>query len=738
MLTINDMITYNLDIQQFAQDVITYCADEKLLRHLFNAVQHVTVLDPTCGSGAFLFAALKVLVPIYDGCLNRIEALLQQEADTSEPGKLRRTKHGYPLLPAKRLEDFSTILERVACHPNQDYFIYKSIILQNLYGVDIMREAVEIAKLRLFLKLVSTVDPDPKQENYGIEPLPDIDFNIRSGNTLVGFSTEAEIDALFGNEIRFTEVEDERNAIKTESDVVWKVFKAFRDSQTKDGFVEGAIAEAKHELEERLSALKDKLDRFLAKQYGVADNGINEKRVTLARGCEHLGKPTRRDNEGNVIEWEVNKFDYWKASHMPFHWFAEFYGIVHQRGGFDVIIGNPPYVEYTPQFRSSIYTVRGYTTSTCGDLYALVTERCLQIRAKGSGVGLIVPISIFCTDGFDALQKLCWDEIGLRWITTYSNRPAQVFEGAQKRVTILIGRESEKAARKGTWTSSYYRWRSDEREALMKTKVTYVDRPKHNNFHPTSTEKLGGPLEISAFEKITVKSEPLAIAVRSGSDYPIYYTRKFSYFLLFLDRVPGATRLDTNKAVTPSELKALYFSNEEAQYAVIAALSSSIFFWFWNVLSDCRNLNRRDVLAFPLNPDSLPPNVRKSMAEWGKKYIEVLEEGSHQMTKSGLSLESFDIPLCKPILDEIDGLLGTYYGLNGEELDHIINYDIKYRIKYRKGDEMEGSDDEDPPSAKKAPKAKPPKAAAAAQSAKRAKGKSASAEATAEDPDPFG
>jgi hypothetical protein len=73
-------------------------------------------------------------------------------------------------------------------HPNRRYFILKSIIVNNLYGVDIMEEAVEICKLRLFLKLVAQVD-----RVKDLEPLPDIDFNIRPGNTLVGFISVDEI-----------------------------------------------------------------------------------------------------------------------------------------------------------------------------------------------------------------------------------------------------------------------------------------------------------------------------------------------------------------------------------------------------------------------------------------------------------------------------------------------------------------------------------------------------------------
>ena len=56
-----------------------------------------------------------------------------------------------------------------------------------------MVEAIEIAKLRLFLKMVAVVEVDKRAENLGLDPLPDIDFNIRCGNTLVGYATEEEL-----------------------------------------------------------------------------------------------------------------------------------------------------------------------------------------------------------------------------------------------------------------------------------------------------------------------------------------------------------------------------------------------------------------------------------------------------------------------------------------------------------------------------------------------------------------
>ncbi len=87
---INDLITLNLDIRQFAQDVIETCEGPDLLRAFWQAIESVTVLDPTCGSGAFLFAALNILEPLYEACLDRMEAFVD-DLERSGEGNARRS-----------------------------------------------------------------------------------------------------------------------------------------------------------------------------------------------------------------------------------------------------------------------------------------------------------------------------------------------------------------------------------------------------------------------------------------------------------------------------------------------------------------------------------------------------------------------------------------------------------------------------------------------------------------------
>ena len=115
--------------------------------------------------GVFVCGA-ELLEPLYGACLEAMRGFVSD---------LERSQSILPRAREK-LEDFREVLRRLEGHASERYFILKPIIIGNLYGVDIMEEAVEICKLRLFLKLVAQVE---KKED--IEPLPDIDFNVRSG-----------------------------------------------------------------------------------------------------------------------------------------------------------------------------------------------------------------------------------------------------------------------------------------------------------------------------------------------------------------------------------------------------------------------------------------------------------------------------------------------------------------------------------------------------------------------------
>ncbi len=331
----------------------------------------MSVLDPACGSGAFLFAALNILEPLYEACLDRMEAFLED---------LERS--GTPHHPAK-FSDFRKIRDEVAQHPNRRYFILKSIIINNLYGVDIMEEAVEICKLRLFLKLVAQVE-----KVKHLEPLPDIDFNIRAGNSLVGFASLDEVTKTLEGNLGFGR--QEVNRIVEDADVVGRAFKEFRALQIEHGMDARQFAQAKGDLREQLDRLRSELDRYLASEYGVSAE-------------------------------QPKDFQAWHDSHLPFHWFAEFYGIMHH-GGFDVIIGNPPYVEIANI--ADQYALRQLALVRTGNLFAVCAERFSQLLPAKSQMGIIVPISSVSTPRMLPLMELLASDFSSLYLSHFAVRPA--------------------------------------------------------------------------------------------------------------------------------------------------------------------------------------------------------------------------------------------------------------------------------------------------------------------------
>ena len=431
--SINDLITYNLNIRQFAQDVIESCEGPELLRAIWQAIvgripqksnetlQHgITILDPTCGSGAFLFAALNVLEPLYEACLDRMQIFVNE---LSLPGAKTSPE---------KYNDFKKELSRVALHPNQKYFVMKSIILDNLYGVDIMVEAVEICKLRLFLKLVAQVE-----RSGNIEPLPDIDFNIRCGNTLVGFVSQDEVkDAIMltgGKQASLPGMYDAViNAIDQKAQDLQQAFNLFRSRQVEG---DGSVPyKDKRELRKRLTALEDDLNQGLAMKYGI--NAVAEKK----------------------------KYEKWLESHQPFHWFIEYYGIMAE-GGFDVIVGNPPYVEYKKVQKE--YHIKDYKTLDCGNLYAFVLEKMLKLKKTNGLGGMIVPMSGHSTDRMAPLIREFYSKASSLHLLNISGdaHPSVIFPGVKFRLAIFIF--SEKAQCNEFYSSRYTRWYADAREHLF-------------------------------------------------------------------------------------------------------------------------------------------------------------------------------------------------------------------------------------------------------------------------------
>ena len=404
-------------------------------------------------------------------------------------------------------------------------------------------------------------------------------------------------------------------------------------------------------LRKRLQDLANELDRYLASEFGAG-----------------------KDVDG------------WHEQYQPFHWFLDFYGIV-KSGGFDVIIGNPPYVEYR-NVRNQ-YTVQGFETLSCGDLYALVMERGVRLLNRGGRLGMITPVSITGTDGFQGLRDLLLNEAEFTYIQSFAERPSKLFTGVEKRLSIWVMKRGSGDGR--VFSSKYRRWLSEERDDLFATAaMTEISEvpPLVNHSLP----KVQTHIEVDILKKLSTGNQPLSHFTVRTTKHILYYTRKVRYFVQFFLKVPRI-RNAAGKKVPPTELKELGFATAANRDAAVATLNSSLFFWFFSAYSDVRNVNRREVEAFPIDLVAAEERYGDELSRLAKELTDDFESNS-TMTKINyakhgiLTIQVFRPRASKPVIDDIDRVLSGLYGFTDEETDFLINFDIKYRLGAESEDEL--------------------------------------------------
>lgn len=620
---INDLITLNLDIRQFAQDVIENAEGPELLRAMWHAVEKVTVLDPTCGSGAFLFAALNILEPLYQACLDRMEAFIE-DLDRSE-------EKVHP----ERFSDFRKVLKNVDAHPNRDYFVLKSIILNNLYGVDIMEEAVEICKLRLFLKLAAQVDPDRHHSNIGIEPLPDIDFNIRAGNTLVGFATYEEAESAVKAQFDF---DDSWRKISTAAADLHLAFDMFRARQIEgDGSVPTGD---KQRLRRRLLDLDEELNSYLASQYGV---DLEDRR----------------------------QYEQWVATHKPFHWFSEFHRIMDE-GGFCVVIGNPPFIEIPRELNRNLLRDTFSTVlekwSRDEDVYTLVVERSLMLAdAREGNFGMILPLSVtFSTKRpFLSLRNLLQESAGQWLLSHYDRIPSALFGNeVRTRCTIAVHSRSRRIKNCQIATTPLLRWNAEFRSCLFATshhaQIDFDINP--------GIAKVGSQVQADSLAALLSFKTPLgrdlsnSISFKtladSAPDFPqpcvFVGGTAYNWFPSWRD-IPETTNLRGEPSL-PARTAGYRFTDEDTANIVFALLCSSLGYWWWSVASDGFNLKKWLLNRFPVSTATIPIQVKGKLATLGAELRKELCR--HYVYKDNRGrIGNYFLPACEEQILAIDTLL---------------------------------------------------------------------------------
>ena len=163
----------------------------------------------------------------------------------------------------------------------------------------------------------------------------------------------------------------------------------------------------------------------------------------------------------------------------------------------------------------------------------------------------------------------------------------------------------------------------------------------------------------------------------------IFYQEATNYWMKAAMRIPFYKK--NGIIETPAHGRLLYFKNETDKRTIFSLMNSSLFYIWYIAFSDGFHLSDNVVKRFPIDIEILG---NSNIINLSQKLQTDIDANSFKTTRNTakdlIQIESFRINKSKPIIDEIDKVLAKHYGFTEEELDFIINYDIKYRM----GDEL--------------------------------------------------
>jgi len=454
--------------------------------------------------------------------------------------------------------------------------------------------------------------------------------------------------------------------IEQKAQEVERGFEDFRRLQVQFDLGRWDIAESKQQLREKLAMLRIELDRYLAAEYGIDLNNIAQK--------EEYSK----------------RFEQWQQSHQPFHWFVEFYGIM-KNGGFDVIIGNPPYVEYSTVKQEYSIPQGTYKTEPCGNLYAFCMERFATLSNTSSLSGLIVPLSIVCTSRMTPLRQALYSTYSHLWYNNYDTIPSTLFSGIVQRNTVVLATKDVGEQECKVYTTKNQKWYVSARPCLFDS-VPYMNigtRPAELLIPKLSTQ-----VELDILAKVQAQRFAITSYIQRGSNNTLVYKRRWSYFLLFADEIESIV-LPDGSIRQQQDNKILMLQSNLDRYVFVSLLSSGLFYFHYSVFSDFRHVNIADFETFAFDYTKLSDTIVQRSSYYGKKLMQSYTDNLEWRTCNYIgSIGECQVPFyrqgaSKPIIDEIDRVLAQHYGFSDEELDFIINYDIKYRMGRDSGENNE-------------------------------------------------
>lgn len=398
---------------------------------IFNSLH---ICDPAVGSGHFLVSALNVLIHLKSELgilIDRNKKRLRGYHVEVVNDELLVYDEDEQVFSYHVLENgkVNTDIQRV----QETLFHEKQTLIENsLFGVDINPNSVKICRLRLWIELLKNAYYTTESNFAELETLPNIDINIKQGNSLLSrYKLDEDLTEVF---------QKQRFSLQTYRDAV----QAYKDSKSKEAKNDllRFIAEIKEQFKQtvsnrdpkrkQLSELRGKralldmnVDMFGNKKFSNKD--LKEQKTKLETAIDKL--------ENQISDIEENRL--YKGS---FEWRFEFPEVLDDKGnfvGFDVAIGNPPYVFARENFTDDLknYFSKNYYVSQYQiNLYLLFIERAIQIMKPNAEFSFIIPNSLLMVSSATSTRRFILENCIINEIVNFIGVS---FEGVGVETIIL-------------------------------------------------------------------------------------------------------------------------------------------------------------------------------------------------------------------------------------------------------------------------------------------------------------
>ncbi|EHM3029031.1 Eco57I restriction-modification methylase domain-containing protein [Campylobacter coli] len=403
--------------------------DKKAQKELLNSIK---ICDPAVGSGHFLVSALNVMLSIYDE-LNLFDEEFYLEVQNDE---ILITNHKGEFIEYKRP---STPKDKAHLIQQELFHTKKDIIENNLFGVDINPNSCEITKLRLWIELLKhSFYQSFDDENYhDLKTLPNIDINIKCGNSLVSYFETGKSLSHYPN-------------IKERMSKYKRIVKDYKEGFYTD---KNLIAKEIKNLQESFKnfCLKDKFN----KEIKQLTNGANEysKKYGDFLADEHHDEKFKSFFSKNMFEFSfdekvaIKEFANLKKeydnifnleSNHPFEWRFEFPEILGDDGnfkGFDLIIGNPPYIKEAENKELFTNTKKLRTYQGKMDIWYHFVGRGFDILKNNGYLAFIATNNWVTNSGAKKLRNIVLEESQILSLVDFSS--FMVFDSASIQTMIM-------------------------------------------------------------------------------------------------------------------------------------------------------------------------------------------------------------------------------------------------------------------------------------------------------------